>query len=127
LSVKEEPKDYCKTSVKWQTFIYALPLLPCRHLYYCKDIVLRRNTSGSLGFSIVGGQEEINCNQSFFIRSIVEGTPAYNDGRIRCGDILLEVNGKSTWGLTHTALVRLLKELRGRITLTIVSWPGSLL
>ncbi|XP_028259825.1 E3 ubiquitin-protein ligase LNX isoform X1 [Parambassis ranga] len=98
-----------------------------RHLYCCKDIVLRRSTSGSLGFSIVGGQEEVNCNQSFFIRSIVEGTPAYNDGRIRCGDILLEVNGKSTWGMTHTALVRLLKELRGKITLTIVSWPGSLL
>lgn len=55
----------------------------CRHLYYCKDIVLRRSTSGSLGFSIVGGLEEVNCNQSFFIRSIVEGTPAYNDGRIR--------------------------------------------
>lgn len=54
-----------------------------RHLYCCKDIVLRRSTSGSLGFSIVGGQEELNCNQSFFIRSIVEGTPAYNDGRIR--------------------------------------------
>ncbi len=34
-------------------------------------------------FSIVGGQEELHCNQSFFIRSIVEGTPAYNDGRIR--------------------------------------------
>ena len=45
----------------------------------------------------------------------------------RCGDILLEVNGKSTWGMTHTALVRFLKELRGKITLTIVSWPGSLL
>ncbi|XP_061086317.1 E3 ubiquitin-protein ligase LNX isoform X1 [Conger conger] len=98
-----------------------------RHLYCCKDIVLRRSTSGSLGFSIVGGYEELNCNQSFFIRSIVEGTPAYNDGRIRCGDILLEVNGKSTWGMTHSMLVRLLKELRGRITLTVVSWPGSLL
>ncbi len=59
-----------------------------RHLYCCKDIVLRRSTSGSLGFSIVGGQEEHNCNQSFFIRSIVEGTPAYNDGRIRYGPIL---------------------------------------
>ncbi|KAG7513592.1 E3 ubiquitin-protein ligase LNX isoform X1 [Solea senegalensis] len=111
--------DYSPQWVSW----LQLP----RHLYCCKDIVLRRSTSGSLGFSIVGGQEEVNCNQSFFIRSIVEGTPAYNDGRIRCGDILLEVNGKSTWGMTHTALVRLLKELRGRITLTIVSWPGSLL
>ncbi|XP_056115771.1 E3 ubiquitin-protein ligase LNX isoform X2 [Rhinichthys klamathensis goyatoka] len=111
--------DYAPLWVSW----LQLP----RHLYCCKDIVLRRSTSGSLGFSIVGGQEELNCNQSFFIRSIVEGTPAYNDGRIRCGDILLEVNAKSTWGMTHTALVRLLKELRGRITLTIVSWPGSLL
>ncbi|KAM4575157.1 E3 ubiquitin-protein ligase LNX isoform 1-T2 [Fundulus diaphanus] len=111
--------DYSPLWVSW----LQLP----RHLYCCKDIVLRRNTSGSLGFSIVGGQEEVNCNQSFFIRSIVEGTPAYNDGRIRCGDVLLEVNGNSTWGMTHTALVRLLKELRGRITLTIVSWPGSLL
>ncbi|XP_047230528.1 E3 ubiquitin-protein ligase LNX isoform X2 [Girardinichthys multiradiatus] len=111
--------DYSPLWVSW----LQLP----RHLYCCKDIVLRRNTSGSLGFSIVGGQEEVNCNQSFFIRSIVEGTPAYNDGRIRCGDILLEVNGTSTWGMTHSALVRLLKELRGRITLTIVSWPGSLL
>ncbi|XP_034085803.1 E3 ubiquitin-protein ligase LNX isoform X3 [Gymnodraco acuticeps] len=111
--------DYSPIWVSW----LQLP----RHLYCCKDIVLRRSTSGSLGFSIVGGQEEVNCNQSFFIRSIVEGTPAYNDGRIRCGDILLEVNGTSTWGMTHTALVRLLKELRGRITLTIVSWPGSLL
>ncbi|KAG5275719.1 hypothetical protein AALO_G00123790 [Alosa alosa] len=111
--------DYSPLWVSW----LQLP----RHLYCCKDIILRRSTAGSLGFSIVGGQEEVNCNQSFFIRSIVEGTPAYNDGRIRCGDILLEVNGKSTWGMSHTALVRLLKELRGRITLTIVSWPGSLL
>ncbi|XP_032427334.1 E3 ubiquitin-protein ligase LNX isoform X2 [Xiphophorus hellerii] len=111
--------DYSPLWVSW--------LQVPRHLYCCKDVVLRRSTSGSLGFSIVGGHEEVNCNQSFFIRSIVEGTPAYNDGRIRCGDILLEVNGKSTWGMTHTALVRLLKELRGRITLTIVSWPGSLL
>ncbi|XP_041114018.1 E3 ubiquitin-protein ligase LNX-like isoform X2 [Polyodon spathula] len=98
-----------------------------RYLYSCKDIVLRRDTSGSLGFSIVGGCEDSNINQLFFIRSVVEGTPAYNDGRIRCGDLLLEVNGKSTSGMTHSSLVRMLKELRGRITLSIVSWPGSLL
>uniref|UniRef100_A0A8C4SGD3 Ligand of numb-protein X 1 n=1 Tax=Erpetoichthys calabaricus TaxID=27687 RepID=A0A8C4SGD3_ERPCA len=98
-----------------------------RYLYCCKDIVLRRSTSGSLGFSIVGGYSEMNGSQIFFIRSVVEGTPAYNDGRIRCGDMLLEVNGKSTSEMTHSSLVRMLKELRGRITLTIVSWPGSLL
>ncbi|XP_059700817.1 E3 ubiquitin-protein ligase LNX isoform X2 [Haemorhous mexicanus] len=98
-----------------------------RYLYSCKEIVLRRNTSGSLGFSIVGGYEEHSGNKPFFIKSIVGGTPAYNDGRIRCGDILLAVNGKNTSGMMHACLARMLKELKGKITLTIVSWPGTFL
>ncbi|XP_075565184.1 E3 ubiquitin-protein ligase LNX [Pelecanus crispus] len=98
-----------------------------RYLYSCKEIVLRRNTSGSLGFSIVGGYEEHTGNKPFFIKSIVGGTPAYNDGRIRCGDILLAVNGRNTSGMMHTCLARMLKELKGKITLTIVSWPGTFL
>ncbi|KAF0883231.1 E3 ubiquitin-protein ligase LNX isoform X1 [Crocuta crocuta] len=98
-----------------------------RYLYNCKDVILRRNTAGSLGFCIVGGYEEYNGNKPFFIKSIVEGTPAYNDGRIRCGDILLAVNGRSTSGMMHACLARMLKELKGKITLTIVSWPGTFL
>uniref|UniRef100_A0A8C0EIL8 E3 ubiquitin-protein ligase LNX n=2 Tax=Bubo bubo TaxID=30461 RepID=A0A8C0EIL8_BUBBB len=98
-----------------------------RYLYSCKEIVLRRNTSGSLGFSIVGGYEEHTGNKPFFIKSIVGGTPAYNDGRIRCGDILLAVNGRNISGMMHACLARMLKELKGKITLTIVSWPGTFL
>ncbi|XP_049485971.1 E3 ubiquitin-protein ligase LNX [Panthera uncia] len=98
-----------------------------RYLYNCKDVILRRNTAGSLGFCIVGGYEEYNGDKPFFIKSIVEGTPAYNDGRIRCGDILLAVNGRSTSGMIHACLARMLKELKGKITLTLVSWPGTFL
>lgn len=98
-----------------------------RYLYHCKDVALRRNAAGSLGFCIVGGYEEHSGNKPFFIKSVVEGTPAYNDGRIRCGDILLAVNGRSTAGMTHACLARMLKELKGRITLTLVSWPGTFL
>ncbi|XP_034967981.2 E3 ubiquitin-protein ligase LNX isoform X1 [Zootoca vivipara] len=98
-----------------------------RYLYSCKEIVLRRNTAGSLGFSIVGGYEEHSGNKPFFIKSIVGGTPAYNDGRIRCGDILLAVNGRSISGMVHACLARMLKELKGKISLTIVSWPGTFL
>ncbi|XP_040822602.1 E3 ubiquitin-protein ligase LNX isoform X2 [Ochotona curzoniae] len=98
-----------------------------RHLCNCKDVVLRRNAAGSLGFCIVGGYEEHSGHKPFFIKSLVEGTPAYNDGRIRCGDILLAVNGRSTSGMTHTCLARMLKELKGRITLTLASWPGTFL
>uniref|UniRef100_A0ACB8E849 E3 ubiquitin-protein ligase LNX n=1 Tax=Sphaerodactylus townsendi TaxID=933632 RepID=A0ACB8E849_9SAUR len=98
-----------------------------QYLYSCKDIVLRRNTAGSLGFSIVGGYEENSGNKPFFIKSIVGGTPAYNDGRIRCGDILLAVNGRNISGMVHANLARMLKELKGKITLTIASWPGTFL
>ncbi|XP_067153254.1 E3 ubiquitin-protein ligase LNX [Apteryx mantelli] len=98
-----------------------------RYLYSCKEIKLRRNTAGSLGFSIVGGYEEHTGNKPFFIKSIVGGTPAYNDGRIRCGDILLAVNGRNTSGMMHACLARMLKELKGKITLTIASWPGTFL
>ncbi|XP_073439647.1 E3 ubiquitin-protein ligase LNX isoform X2 [Dendrobates tinctorius] len=98
-----------------------------RYLYSCREIVLRRNTAGSLGFSFVGGSEDCNRNKPFFIKSILEGTPAYNDGRIRCGDILLAVNGRCTSGIPYNHLVRMLKELKGRVVLTVVSWPGSFL
>ncbi|CAJ0936269.1 unnamed protein product [Ranitomeya imitator] len=46
---------------------------------------------------------------------------------VRCGDILLAVNGRCTSGIPYNLLVRMLKELKGRVVLTIVSWPGSFL
>ncbi|XP_008946300.1 PREDICTED: E3 ubiquitin-protein ligase LNX isoform X2 [Merops nubicus] len=117
--VASESSEWSPSWVMW----LGLP----RYLYSCKEIILRRNTSGSLGFSIVGGYEEHTGNKPFFIKSIVGGTPAYNDGRIRCGDILLAVNGRNTSGMMHACLARMLKELKGKITLTIVSWPGTFL
>nr|XP_056711531.1 E3 ubiquitin-protein ligase LNX isoform X2 [Euleptes europaea] len=113
------PSEWSPSWVMW----LELP----RYLYSCKEIVLRRNTAGSLGFSIVGGYEENSGNKPFFIKSIVGGTPAYHDGRIRCGDILLAVNGRNISGMVHASLARMLKELKGKITLTIVSWPGTFL
>ncbi|XP_072190073.1 E3 ubiquitin-protein ligase LNX isoform X1 [Excalfactoria chinensis] len=119
---RSEAAEHSEWLPSWVTWL-GLP----RYLYSCKEIVLRRNTSGSLGFSIVGGYEEHTGNKPFFIKSIVGGTPAYNDGRIRCGDILLAVNGRNTSGMMHACLARMLKELKGKITLTIVSWPGTFL
>ncbi|XP_054238817.1 E3 ubiquitin-protein ligase LNX [Indicator indicator] len=117
----QETSESSEWSPSWVMWL-GLP----RYLYSCKEIILRRNTAGSLGFSIVGGYEEHTGNKPFFIKSIVGGTPAYNDGRIRCGDILLAVNGRNTSGMMHSCLARMLKELKGKITLTIVSWPGTL-
>ncbi|XP_006831997.1 PREDICTED: ligand of Numb protein X 2 [Chrysochloris asiatica] len=95
-------------------------------LHSCHDIVLRRSHLGSWGFSIVGGYEENHTNQPFFIKTIVLGTPAYYDGRLKCGDMIVAVNGLSTAGMSHSALVPMLKEQRSRVTLTVTCWPGSL-
>lgn len=95
-------------------------------LHSCHDIVLRRSYLGSWGFSIVGGYEENHTNQPFFIKTIVLGTPAYYDGRLKCGDMIVAVNGLSTIGMSHSALVPMLKEQRNKVTLTVICWPGSL-
>uniref|UniRef100_A0A8D0GIW6 Ligand of Numb protein X 2 n=1 Tax=Sphenodon punctatus TaxID=8508 RepID=A0A8D0GIW6_SPHPU len=96
-------------------------------LHSCHDVVLRRSNLGSWGFSIVGGYEENHTNQPFFIKTIVLGTPAYFDGRLKCGDMIVAVNGLSTVGMSHSALVPMLKEQRNKVTLTVICWPGSLI
>ncbi|XP_051543336.1 ligand of Numb protein X 2-like isoform X3 [Myxocyprinus asiaticus] len=97
------------------------------YLHSSHEIVLRRSHPGSWGFSIVGGYEENHSSQAFFIKTIVLGTPAYYDGRLKCGDMIVTVNGLSTAGMSHSALVPMLKEQRSRVALTVVSWPGSLI
>ncbi|XP_032811081.1 ligand of Numb protein X 2-like isoform X2 [Petromyzon marinus] len=104
----------------WVTWL-SLPSVLQRQ----KEIVLARGMSGSLGFSIVGGLEESRHAQPFLVKHIVPGTPAFNDGRLRCGDRIVAVNGRNTAGMNHAALVRTLKELRGKVSLTVVSLPGS--
>ncbi|XP_018616346.2 ligand of Numb protein X 2a isoform X2 [Scleropages formosus] len=108
-------------SPSWITWL-GLP----SYLQSRREIVLRRNHLGSWGFSIVGGYEENHGKQPFFIKTIVLGTPAYYDGRLKCGDMIVSVNGLSTEGMSHSVLVPMLKEQRSRVALTVVSWPGSL-
>ncbi|XP_006270537.1 ligand of Numb protein X 2 isoform X2 [Alligator mississippiensis] len=107
------------------SWVMWLGLPSCLHS--CHDVVLRRSNLGSWGFSIVGGYEESHTNQPFFIKTIVLGTPAYFDGRLKCGDMIVAVNGLSTVGMSHSALVPMLKEQRNKVTLTVICWPGSLI
>ncbi|KAM8952363.1 ligand of Numb protein X 2-like [Pelodytes ibericus] len=95
-------------------------------LHWCRHISLRKSTFESWGFSIVGGYEEAKGNQPFFIKTIVPATPAFFDGRLKCGDEIVEVNGVSALGMSNSELIPMLKEQKNRVTLTVVSWPGSL-
>ncbi|NXC32439.1 LNX2 protein, partial [Campylorhamphus procurvoides] len=96
------------------------------YLHYCQDIVLSKGNLESWGFSIVGGFEESKGNQPFFIKTIVPGTPAFRDRKLKCGDEIVAVNGVPALGMSNSELIPMLKEQRNKVTLTVVSWPGSL-
>ncbi|CAL1613670.1 unnamed protein product [Knipowitschia caucasica] len=97
------------------------------HMHWCRDIFLHKTNNESWGFSIVGGYEESHGQQPFYIKTIVPGTPAHFDGRLKCGDEIVAVNGATTVGMNNSSLIPMLKLQKNKVTLTVVSWPGSLL
>ncbi|XP_052005526.1 ligand of Numb protein X 2-like isoform X2 [Xyrauchen texanus] len=118
----EAPKE---DNVNW------VPLWTCwlglpSYMHWCRDIMLMKTNSESWGFSIVGGYEESHGQQPFFIKTIVPGTPAHFDGRLKCGDEIVAVNGVTTVGMNNSSLIPMLKLQKNKVTLTVVSWPGSL-
>ncbi|MCJ8730583.1 hypothetical protein PDJAM_G00186240 [Pangasius djambal] len=70
---------------------------------------------GGLGFSLVGG---VN-GSSLRIKDICCGGMAEQDGRLRVGDILLEVNGVIVSGLSHIKVVDILRRAEGTVQLTV--------
>nr|XP_029525786.1 tyrosine-protein phosphatase non-receptor type 13-like isoform X2 [Oncorhynchus nerka] len=78
-------------------------------IYVCKP------ERGGLGFALIGG-----CNGSALrVKEICAGGMAQQDGQLRVGDILLEVNGIIVSGLSHCKVVDILRQTEGSIQLTI--------
>eukprot|EP00063_Salmo_salar_P079194 XP_014054029.1 PREDICTED: LOW QUALITY PROTEIN: FERM and PDZ domain-containing protein 2 [Salmo salar] len=70
---------------------------------------------GWLGFALIGG-----CNGSVLrVKKICTGGVAQQDGRLRVGDILLEVNGIIVSGLSHSKVVDILRKVKGNVQLII--------
>uniref|UniRef100_A0A667YKJ6 Ligand of numb-protein X 2b n=1 Tax=Myripristis murdjan TaxID=586833 RepID=A0A667YKJ6_9TELE len=122
LDAVENPRD---DSLNWSPLWTRWLGLPS-HMHWCRDIVLLKTNNESWGFSIVGGYEESHGQQPFFIKTIVPGTPAHFDGRLKCGDEIVAVNGATTVGMNNSSLIPMLKLQKNKVTLTVVSWPGSL-
>uniref|UniRef100_A0A674MUY4 Ligand of numb-protein X 2b n=1 Tax=Takifugu rubripes TaxID=31033 RepID=A0A674MUY4_TAKRU len=119
------PADDRDDALNWTPFWTRWLGLPS-HLHWCRDIVLQKTNNESWGFSIVGGYEESRGQQPFFIKTIVPGTPAHFDGRLKCGDEIVAVNGATTVGMNNSSLIPMLKLQKNKVTLTVVSWPGTL-
>uniref|UniRef100_A0A8C2WN56 PDZ domain-containing protein n=1 Tax=Cyclopterus lumpus TaxID=8103 RepID=A0A8C2WN56_CYCLU len=70
---------------------------------------------GGLGFALIGG-----TNGSMLrVKEICSGGLAEQDGRLRVGDILLEVNSMIVSGLSHSKVVDILRKAEGTVQLTI--------
>ncbi|XP_052427840.1 tyrosine-protein phosphatase non-receptor type 13 isoform X1 [Carassius gibelio] len=70
---------------------------------------------GELGFALVGGAN----GSTLRVKDICCGGVAEQDGRLRVGDILLEVNGIIVSGLSHSKVVDILRKAEGTVQLTV--------
>ncbi|XP_071796027.1 ligand of Numb protein X 2-like [Asterias amurensis] len=86
---------------------------------------LEKDSSPSLGFSVVGGCDCTHGNQPIFVKTLVPNGAAGRSGSLKCGDQILKVNNECLTNINHTKAVSILKNTPGRVHLTVVSWPGT--
>lgn len=85
------------------------------------DIHIRKSSRG-LGLSICGGYDmgSKGCiNQLIRIRKLYPLQPAMVCGKLQVGDVIIEVNGKSTLKLTHTEALDALRAAPTNVMLKI--------
>ncbi|UJR23490.1 hypothetical protein I4U23_026488 [Adineta vaga] len=74
--------------------------------YYVVDLQ-RPYINSSFGFSIRGGRE---FSVPLFILKLAENGPAACDGQMKAGDQIIEINGRSTYGMTHSDAITLIRD-----------------
>ncbi|KAJ8343638.1 hypothetical protein SKAU_G00309670 [Synaphobranchus kaupii] len=86
--------------------------------YYSVD--LERGPTG-FGFSLRGGAE---YNMGLYVLGLMEGGPASRSHRIQVSDQLVEINGDSTGGMTHSQAVEQIRRGGHRIHLVLKKGNG---
>ncbi|CAH1247149.1 PTPN13 [Branchiostoma lanceolatum] len=84
---------------------------------------LEKPSGGGLGFSLVGGEK--GGSTGIFIKTITPGSVADKDGRMKVGDRLLQINGESLIGLSHSKAVAILRKSKGNVQLAVSRAPPS--
>ncbi|KAK9758938.1 PDZ domain [Popillia japonica] len=74
-------------------------------------------SSRGLGFTIVGGDDGIE--EFLQIKSVVPKGPAWLDGKLQTGDVIVYVNDTCVLGYTHNQIVRLFQSISVGSTVAI--------
>ncbi|XP_051969243.1 tyrosine-protein phosphatase non-receptor type 13 [Xyrauchen texanus] len=90
-------------------------------------IVMLRKSGGSLGISIAGGVNTSLRYGGIYIKSLVPGGAAEQDGQIQPGDRLLEVDGIRLQGLTDQQAAECLARTGEVVSLILERDGGSVL
>ncbi|XP_048511799.1 membrane-associated guanylate kinase, WW and PDZ domain-containing protein 1-like isoform X2 [Athalia rosae] len=70
-----------------------------------------------LGFTIVGGDDTVE--EFLQIKSVVPNGPAWLDGKLQTGDVLVYVNDMCVLGYTHNEMVDVFKSISSGETVTL--------
>ncbi|KAM9831468.1 inaD-like protein [Neosynchiropus ocellatus] len=86
-----------------------------------RSVQITRGPDDSLGVSIAGGKGSPLGDIPIFIAMIQANGVAAKTHRLKVGDRLISINGRSVDGLSHGDVVDLLKHSYGDVTLQVVS------
>ena len=93
------------------------------HGYIQLEVDLKKRAKGGLGVTVVSSGAP--TNDLFMIRRIIAAGAAAKDGRLRPGDRLVAVNGKSLAGLHHAAVLQELNKAPKECHLTVWRDPTA--
>lgn len=83
-------------------------------------ITLEKGAPKKLGFSIVGGSDSIKGSMGIFVKDIMTGGQAAEEGTLKVGDEILAINGISMDGLTHAKALQTFKAAKaGKMVLYV--------
>ncbi|KAL7307399.1 hypothetical protein TKK_0000581 [Trichogramma kaykai] len=74
-------------------------------------------SSRGLGFTIIGGDD--NCQEFLQIKSVAANGPAWLDGKLQTGDVLVYVNDICVLGFTHNEMVQVFKSIASGETVSL--------
>ncbi|XP_018407261.1 PREDICTED: membrane-associated guanylate kinase, WW and PDZ domain-containing protein 1-like isoform X2 [Cyphomyrmex costatus] len=74
-------------------------------------------SSRGLGFTIVGGDDTVE--EFLQIKSVVPNGPAWLDGKLQTGDVLVYVNDTCVLGFTHNEMVNVFKSIGSGETVSL--------